>query len=957
MLEGGVFRSLSAIFECPPKLASSKVRASVAHKDGLGDARATRRATSIDRTRQDSSRTRRMTDGRDPVSRAREYTNQDGARDPEEDLPVEAPDRVPSVSRAQTSGPPSGGVTTPKDSIFPMPPPKALDLRGDAGVGNDQDGQEDCVLSELGSTGDAVKAAPAARVGSARESESSDTIASVQGALGGQSMAIVVYQPSHNAVLSTTVAPRTEKGKPRSPDEIRAESKHDGFDPPQDLKLGYWKSKDDVEDYLKEYARNRDLGGGGFTLTKPRGVRKGAYGLRWEFVCKHACTRRKGKGCPYRVCLEHSSEGWMVKQGCFRHEGHQLSSNLIEALCEPGQRGVPKQYESIVADLGDASVPVPDIMRVLGCKARKDKVEMTWVYDDIFNAVRPDPFNRKLDAAGYVEFLMRREREEGLPFQILTNPSSEIVGSFYLMEDGEKLWSQHPGILLFDTSHNCNSYGQKLGLLSSIDNFGNTTILATSVVASETVSSFAWVFRCFLTHLHIAPRVVITDGDQSMARAIKEELPSTRHDLCIWHVAKLVHQHCQTCFSGTRKAKSKYRKVTTWESWYRQWWSVVQNSDESMKERFENEWTLLTNKLPRDVDPTTKEWFANLGKKATRFAYTYTWAHRRLGINSTQRAEAMHSAVKKLVGPRTSMREMAEALDLYCRTRKIMAGVQAVKSAQLALRMKGTSPAISALKPQLTKYAVDMMMAQFDMSSWYSVSPADDSALKRVTRIHVNGLEEEEDDYGEDEVDRDSNLASMGLLDHGHVSHLTSLTTCSCQYPKAMGLPCRHIFAVMRSSQEDRVAEGVVCGFWRKRSARAREKSLEEFRLMKFKKMKDSVSEEKEEELDYQTRFDLAMTYLKPLARLAAEIGTDAVNTVMSNAITQKAILEKKLKKDGSKDKSAYVNKDVNMNGASTSIVSVTGVAQVKPIKPGKQRTKRGHTGFDLPKGKRGKKK
>ena len=126
---------------------------------------------------------------------------------------------------------------------------------------------------------------------------------------------------------------------------------------------------------------------------------------------------------------------------------------------------------------------------------------------------------------------------------------------------------------------------------------------------------------------------------------------------------------------------------------------------------------------------------------------------------------------------------------------------------------------------------------------------------------------------------------------------------------------------------------------------------------MKFKKMKDSVSEEKEEELDYQTRFDLAMTYLKPLARLAAEIGTDAVNTVMSNAITQKAILEKKLKKDGSKDKSAYVNKDVNMNGASTSIVSVTGVAQVKPIKPGKQRTKRGHTGFDLPKGKRGKKK
>ncbi|KAL3765872.1 hypothetical protein ACHAWU_005405 [Discostella pseudostelligera] len=33
--------------------------------------------------------------------------------------------------------------------------------------------------------------------------------------------------------------------------------------------------------------------------------------------------------------------------------------------------------------------------------------------------------------------------------------------------------------------------------------------------------------------------------------------------------------------------------------------------------------------------------------------------------------------------------------------------------------------------------------------------------------------------------------------DTGRQGHVTSLTRCSCQYPKCWGLPCRHIFRVM----------------------------------------------------------------------------------------------------------------------------------------------------------------
>ena len=60
-------------------------------------------------------------------------------------------------------------------------------------------------------------------------------------------------------------------------------------------------------------------------------------------------------------------------------------------------------------DLGNASIPVPEIMRVLQCKAKNENVAITWLYDDIYDAVRPDPFKRRLDASGYVEYLLHRE--------------------------------------------------------------------------------------------------------------------------------------------------------------------------------------------------------------------------------------------------------------------------------------------------------------------------------------------------------------------------------------------------------------------------------------------------------------------------------------------------------------------------------------------------------------------
>ncbi|XP_044352102.1 protein FAR1-RELATED SEQUENCE 5 isoform X2 [Triticum aestivum] len=55
--------------------------------------------------------------------------------------------------------------------------------------------------------------------------------------------------------------------------------------------------------------------------------------------------------------------------------------------------------------------------------------------------------------------------------------------------------------------------------------------------SNREIASYKWLFQTFLKAMcGVAPKLVITDEDQSMRRGIESIFPNTKHRLCMWHI-------------------------------------------------------------------------------------------------------------------------------------------------------------------------------------------------------------------------------------------------------------------------------------------------------------------------------------------------------------------------------------------------------------------------------------
>ena len=91
-----------------------------------------------------------------------------------------------------------------------------------------------------------------------------------------------------------------------------------------------------------------------------------------------------------------------------------------------------------------------------------------------------------------------------------------------------------------DATYKTNRFGMPLVLITGIDNNGITTLIAGCLLSDERGDSYLWCMGKLHDILMISPKVVFTDGDLEMARAIAHVWPNTLHFLCRFHIAQNV---------------------------------------------------------------------------------------------------------------------------------------------------------------------------------------------------------------------------------------------------------------------------------------------------------------------------------------------------------------------------------------------------------------------------------
>ena len=220
-------------------------------------------------------------------------------------------------------------------------------------------------------------------------------------------------------------------------------------------------------------------------------------------------------------------------------------------------------------------------------------------YSDVANTYGAKTGERILDTTSMVDSLRLREKNEGLWWNIATNPDGTTKAIFMEIAGAKEIWQKSKGkVAVLDTKACTNRLGMKLALLVTTDENGVTRILAATLLDDEEHDNFEWIFQEFEYAFGSAPAVLFTDGDKAMAKALKSTWPRVAHLLCTYHLWKNFHQHIKPLFTG-KGSQAHWRVVS------KKWWAICKNSDERDCEKFSGSWKELTDYI--DANATAGE--------------------------------------------------------------------------------------------------------------------------------------------------------------------------------------------------------------------------------------------------------------------------------------------------------------------------------------------------------------
>jgi len=275
-----------------------------------------------------------------------------------------------------------------------------------------------------------------------------------------------------------------------------------------------------------------------------------------------------------------------------------------------------------------------------------------------------------------------------------------------------------------------------------------------------------------------------------MEAAITEILPNTRHFLCTWHLSKNLITHVKrNLFSS----KADYDKFMS------SYWMICMRSDTSSVELFDSEWAELLVPIrsgpPSDGRTNALEWLESLYRRRHRWAARYTYASLTLAIHSTQRGEAVHSAIDRFCSASMPLTTLLEKLDSYGQDVDLRGETRDTLRCMRFLRREleqAVPPIISSAARIVTPYAVAILRAQWVQSLHYSVQAVGND-MYLVTRLAPTVLSSATaPSIKEHAEDADDGVGGTIFSQQ----RTTSLAGCSCQYPVCTGLACRHQFAV-----------------------------------------------------------------------------------------------------------------------------------------------------------------
>jgi hypothetical protein len=155
----------------------------------------------------------------------------------------------------------------------------------------------------------------------------------------------------------------------------------------------------------------------------------------------------KPRCCKWSLWVEECVEGWVIKSFCGHDDAaglvhnHELVQSREEANARASMRSMPEEHMPTAKSLVSAGLRVSEVVRWLRYQVEKVGEEVSFNYQDVYNATSASAAARALNATNFVEDLRQREQDHGLFYRTQTDDDGCLKNVFFAMHGAHEIYA------------------------------------------------------------------------------------------------------------------------------------------------------------------------------------------------------------------------------------------------------------------------------------------------------------------------------------------------------------------------------------------------------------------------------------------------------------------------------------------------------------------------------------
>lgn len=514
--------------------------------------------------------------------------------------------------------------------------------------------------------------------------------------------------------------------------------------------------------------------------------------ISWNFSCSREVYKRKNvESCNAMLQIEKEGvDRWVVTKFVEDHNHSMVSPSKVHYL-RPKRHfaGAKKILAETVTSQIDAIVPADGNNAFsdsnVGSARSASPVEKICTTRNLSlvaprNFLQPCSLKRTLgrDAHNLLNYFKKMQAENpGFFYAIQLDDDNRMSNVFWADARSRMAYGHFGDAVMFDTMYRPNQYQVPFASFTGVNHHGHMVLFGCALIFDESESSFAWIFKTWLSAMGNCPPVsMTTDQDRAIKTAVNQVLPETCHCICKWHILR----------EGQERLAHIYLADP---SFYGELYNCIIFSETI--EDFESSWSSLLDKY----DVRKNEWLQAVYNARKQWAPVYFRGTFFAAISSNH---GMSSFLDGYVNQHTTLpfffqqyeRALENALE-----REIEADFDTICTKPL---LKTPSPMEQQVGNLYTKKIFAKFQEELVETFVYTANKIDGDGV--VSKFRVAKYE------------HDDKAFTVTL----NVSDMKA--SCSCQMFEYSGILCRHVLTVFTVTNVLKVPPNYILKRWTRQS-------------------------------------------------------------------------------------------------------------------------------------------